>query len=145
MISWFLLHVVIIKSNFSYFTYKMKLGIGLGREFQLALTGWSNFQHGFEIVVCLANTYFSILSIETETPNIIKVFEYWLFFARKAHWLWCTMLRSWILLNTIANTCSIAKQAMKNKLKINNTEMGFNKKHWITPRVFLKIKIVQLL
>lgn len=53
VISLFLLHVVIIKSNFSYFTYKMKLGIGLEREFQLALTGWSNFQHGFEIAVLL--------------------------------------------------------------------------------------------
>ena len=40
-----------------------------------------------------------------------------------------TMVRSWILLNAITNTCFIAKQAMKNKLKINNTEMGFTKKH----------------
>lgn len=49
----FLLHEVIIKSNFSYFTYEVKLGIRLGRELLLALTGWSNFQHGFEIVVFL--------------------------------------------------------------------------------------------
>lgn len=35
------------------FHIQNEVGIGLGREFQLALTGWSNFQHGFEIVVLL--------------------------------------------------------------------------------------------
>ena len=59
----------------------------LGREFQLTLTEWSDFQHGFEIMFCLVNTYFAILSIETETPNIRKVLAHWLFCARKAHFI----------------------------------------------------------